>query len=195
MSPRDETGGTAAEVAQRFLALLDARHWRQAAELVHTESADRFRAQQLELLRLQSTALPSKPGVGETRFESPGSLFGSMATAGAQPATVLLARFAEVMDPVSVLAAAAPGYAGQAPRVTRTLVSCTERDDGTARAEFRLAWEHARPGSLHGLALERAPGGWRIREADLAPLGGGRLLLPHAEFAALCDVFAEDAAS
>lgn len=190
-----EPGGSAVETARRFVSLLDARRWRDAAELVHADTAERFRTQQLELARLQAPVAANKPAGPETSFPSPRSIFGGAAAATEAPATVLLARFAEAFDPASVLAAAAPGNAGPAARVVRTILSCAESTGGTARAEFRLEWEHGRPGSVHPLALERTPEGWRIRDADLAPLGGGRLVLPDAEFAALRALFADDAAS
>jgi hypothetical protein len=196
MNPRPVVGGSAVEIARRFLALLDARRWGDAAELVHADTAERFRTQQMELARLQSSSLASRSVVGETRFLAPHSLLrGTAAAAATEPATAILARFAEAMDPASVLAAIAPGHSGPEPRITRTVLSFRQTSAGTARAEFRLEWEHGRPGSIHALALERAPEGWRIRDVDLAPLGGGRLLLTDAEFAVLKALFAEDAAS
>jgi hypothetical protein len=182
---------SAIETARRFLAFLDACRWSDAAALVHPDTAEQFRAQQLELLRLQSTG-PGRAEGGETLFQSPASLFGSAEQASLQPATALLARFAEALDPASFLAAAAPGDAGRAPHVKRTLLSCTESPDGSASAQFRVEWGRGPSDAIRTLALGRTPDGWRIRDAELAPLGNTGLVLPDADFAALRAVFAED---
>jgi hypothetical protein len=182
------------EVARAFLAALDAGRWSEAAALVDPETAERFRAQQIELLRLEER-MPGTPPSTETVFTRATALLGVQCAdeAEALPATELLARFAESLHPVSVLRRAheAGGHSGTEtapPRLTRTIVGCTKSDDGNARVEYRTDWRQGETGSdftgeVHVLTALHTPTGWRVRDADLGGHGNGHILMPDEMFA------------
>jgi hypothetical protein len=181
------------EVARAFLAALDAGRWPEAAALVDPETAERFRAQQIGLLRLEER-MPEAPASAETVFARATALLGvqSADEAEALPATELLARFAESLHPAGVLRRAY-GSGGRSvtettpPRLTRTIVGCTKSDGGTARVEYRTDWQQGETrsdfmGGVHVLTVIHTPAGWRVRDADLSGHGGGHILVPDELF-------------
>jgi hypothetical protein len=182
------------EVARAFLAALDASRWREAAALIDPETAERFRAQQIELLRLEERT-PETPASAETVFARATTLLGvrSADEAEALPAADLLARFAESLHPGSALQRVhgAEGHSSpeSAPlRLTRTVVGCTESDDGSARVEYRTDWRQGEirsdwMGGIHVLTAVHTPAGWRVRDADLSGHGSGHILFPDEQFA------------
>ena len=108
-------------VARAFLAALDAGRWPEAAALVDPETAERFRAQQIKLLRLEER-IPDEPASTETVFARATALLGvrSADEAEALPATELLARFADSLHPASVLRRAHDGGGHSGTETART---------------------------------------------------------------------------
>lgn len=182
------------EVTRAFLAAFDAGRWREAAALVDPETAERFRAQQIEFLRLEER-IPEAPAAAETVFARAATLLGvrSADEAEALPAAELLARFAESLHPASALRRAhgAEGHSGTKPTpllLTRTIVGCTKSDDGSARVEYRTDWQQGETrsdvmGGVHVLTAIHTPMGWRVRDADLSGHGNGHILIPDEQFA------------
>lgn len=182
------------EVARAFLAALDAGRWREAAALVDPQTAERFRVQQIELLRLEERS-PETPVPAQTVFARTAALLGVRGAdeAEALPAAELLARFAESLHPASVLRRAQgagdhSGTGSPPPRLTRTIVGCMKGDDGSARVEYRTDWRQGETrsdfmGGFHVLTAIHTPAGWRVRDADLSGHGSGHILVPDEQLA------------
>jgi hypothetical protein len=193
-------------VAQAFLSALDDGRWSDAAELIDPETAERFRRQHVELLRLQERVPRSGgPSMLDTVFRGPAELagVGSAAELEALSPVELLARFAEALDPVRVVRgehAFDPPAAGEefsrvaTPRLQRIVLGCRTEDEATARVEYRTEWledgrREAGPGEIHSLTLHYTPHGWRVRDADLTGTGEGRIWLPDEGFTHLRAAF------
>lgn len=192
MSEHPSPSDSPEEVARAFLAALDAGRWREAAALVDSQTAERFRIQQIELLRLEERS-PEAPA--QTVFAHATALLGVRGAdeAEALPAAELLARFAESLHPASVLRRAQgagdhSGTESPPPSLTRTIVGCVKDDDGSARVEYRTDWRQGETrsdfmGGLHVLTAIHTPAGWRVRDADLGGHGSGHILVPDEQLA------------
>ena len=192
--------------AQAFLSALDDGRWRDAAELVDPEAAERFWHQHVELLRLQERVPRSGgPSMSATVFRGPAELAGvrSAAEMEALSPVELLARFAEALDLARAMngepevgppGAGRESAAAAYPRLLRNVLGSRIEDEATARVEYRTGWiEEGRqdpaPGEIHTLTLHHTPRGWRVRDADLTGTGEGRIWLPDEVFTRLRAAF------
>jgi hypothetical protein len=185
-------------VAQSFLSALDDGRWRDAAELIHTETAERFWRQHVQLLRLrEGISLSGDPRISDTTFRGPAELGGvrSVAEIEALSPAELLARFAEALDPVAATSGEAERASGagdrrSVPGLVRTVLAYTLVDEASARVEYCARWADLEgPGEVHSLALRRMPQGWRVWDADLTGTGEGRIWLSDEVFAHLRATF------
>ncbi|HLL48012.1 MAG TPA: hypothetical protein VK399_14970 [Longimicrobiaceae bacterium] len=192
--------------AQAFLSALDDGRWSDAAELIDSETAERFWRQHVELLRLQERVSPSGGApMSETVLRGPAELAGvrSAAELEALSPVELLARFAEALDLARAMhgepevgppGAGRESAAAAYPRLLRTVLGSRIEDEATARVEYRTGWieegrQNPAPGEIHTLTLRYTPRGWRVRGADLTGIGEGRIWLPDEVFTRLRAAF------
>ncbi len=112
----------------------------------------------------------------------------------------LLARVAEALDPRTWIpqgraGGADPPLVDEPAGLVREVSGVELVDAAAARVEYVRRWVEADgrsigPEEVHSLTVRRTPRGWRVRDADLTGLGGGRIWLPDEVFAHLHAAFA-----
>lgn len=198
MSQRPTYFDTPEALARAFFSALDGRRWREAAALIHPETAERFRSHQVERIREEERSEASRQRA-ETIFTPAASLVGvaTAAEAEALPATELLARFAEALDPAAVLRRVDGPGASPRLQLRRTVLTRSPAGAGRARVEYRTEWldgehrHHAMSG-VHVLTAAWTDEGWRVRDVDLGGRGEGHILPPDQHFSGSDDPNARD---
>jgi hypothetical protein len=174
----------AEQLARAFLAALDEGRWSDAADLVDPQTREAFQTWCVERIRTASDAGPSAPPL-DTHFLSIATLMGVATPAEAADftSTQFVARFAEALSPGGLhRQRGAPGPSPQS-RITREFIETVFGAHGRATALYRTEWwdgnqRNRSMGGTHSLELVLTQGGWRVRDADLAGWGGGRILPP-----------------
>ena len=170
---------SARSVAEQFLSALEDRRWTDAARLVDPRTALMFVAQHRALRRFQSG---DEEESTETRFPGPFAQLGDRDKFSALDPVPALARFLEAQDPASILAQAGNP---DAPATRLILAACSETGDHIATARFIRDSAAPEPPGGRLMTLLEIDGAWRITDVDVAPLGGGYLVLNNASFARL----------
>lgn len=177
---RDQSKGrTPAELASEFLAALDAERWSDAADLLEPGVLEAFRAQWVEVARIEEKR-PRSSEVPETLFLSVAEILRvrNAAEVEALSASEVFAGYAE---------AAGPARAGEAPFRVRSTLLRVEWEGDTAVARYRTelyVGETPRPAhpwwnGVRDLSLTRCADGWRVRDVAFGAAGGGGLLVPE----------------
>lgn len=184
--PTDGLGDSPDATARSFLAALDDRRWHDAARLVDSRTAERFRG--FWIARLESEAADDVPddGPSDTRFISATELLHvpDAASAAHLTATEMLARVAEALMPDTALRRAGAPADQVAIRVTRTLIDLAPPQPEGTRVRYRIEWRQGEIVSdrgVHTLELTRTSAGWAVLDADLGGHGGGHIIPPSSD--------------
>jgi hypothetical protein len=174
-------------VAMAFLGALDAELWLEAAQWLHPDSAEAFRTQQLELIRMEEK-WPNPPSSSDVHFTGPAEMLRvrNASEADALSASEVFARFAASVGPGAHSSSHAP------LRLRRVLLG-VERTTSGATALYRsdvytgdtplphFPWWN----DVRELRLVKTPQGWRVQDVNLGVTGDGHLLLSGAQMALL----------
>jgi len=198
----DIGGGSAYDAtatARAFLEALDARNWRAAASAVHPATLEQFHEFELAWARSEEKTAEINAKISEeTGTHFPGPLerlgIGSAAELEALSPEELLARSAEATFLEEV---ESHGVRPEDLRLRRQLLGCDLEGPTVAHCRYRTEiqvrgeepraadmWVDggARPAMADDLpiTLERTPGGWRVRQADLSGTGMSLIYIPDS---------------